>query len=81
MMTEREALRKWCPFTRVAMSAGAASNRAGSASAFADMTDETRCLASGCALWRWEYEVNRNPTSRGSCGMGANAMVVMAGSQ
>ena len=48
-MTEDQAKTKWCPFVRTGLTAGMAVNRH-----VADygVYDETRCIGSGCMMWR-----------------------------
>lgn len=55
MPSTAEAKKLWCPFSRVALSEGMAANRTASMGrgGYADIHDETRCLADGCAVWRW----------------------------
>jgi len=62
-MTEDEAKTKWCPMVRTGLTVGMAVNH------HVDMNpggqgvhDETRCIASGCMMWR-EYRGN------GWCGL------------
>lgn len=66
-MNESDALTKWCPFTRVALSEGLSANRTASmgTGGYADISDETRCLASECMAWRWADRSNR----AGYCGL------------
>jgi hypothetical protein len=54
-MSPEEAKTKWCPFSAVALTSGVAANRTASmgTGGYADLTDETRCLADGCMFWRW----------------------------
>ena len=54
-MTEDEAKKKWCPFVRTGLTAGMAVNRhvADSRGAIDGVFDETRCLGSGCMMWKW----------------------------
>jgi hypothetical protein len=58
VLTEDDAKTKWCPETRVAITAGMAANRTASMSedgrGYANIFEETRCLGSGCMLWRWQ---------------------------
>lgn len=48
-MTEAEAKTKWCPMVRTGLNAGMAVNHHVSG----DVHDETRCIASGCMMWRY----------------------------
>lgn len=71
-MTEDRAKEKWCPFSRVALDEGMAANRTASMGrgGYADIAEETRCLASGCMAWRWSTIVARAPIlSEGHCGL------------
>jgi hypothetical protein len=54
-MTAKEAKTKWCPFSRVALSEGMAANRTASMGkgGYADIAEETRCIASDCMAWQW----------------------------
>jgi hypothetical protein len=54
-MNEADARKKWCPFSRVALTEGMAANRTATMGSgdYADIKDETRCLASDCMAWRW----------------------------
>jgi len=50
-MTEEQAKTKWCPMVRVFMS-----TEEGAAAASVNSTqklEHTRCIASGCMMWRW----------------------------
>lgn len=56
MLTENEASKKWCPEIRTGLIHGIAVNH------HIDMEpkgqgvyDETRCIGSGCMMWRWKY--------------------------
>ncbi len=58
--TIEAAKTQWCPFSRVALTAGMNANRTagmpecGATSNtinYADITDETRCLGDRCAVW------------------------------
>jgi hypothetical protein len=53
-MTEDEAKTKWCPFVRTGLVAGMAVNRhvADAPGAIDGVHDETRCIGSGCMMWR-----------------------------
>jgi hypothetical protein len=48
-MTEQVAKTKWCPHAREWASSGANPNRHDNG----EPRDGCKCLASGCALWRW----------------------------
>ena len=66
-MTEEEAKTKWCPMVR-----GTYSNRYVSEIGF---SKDQACLASGCALWRWENTSFVKGTEEdkhlaGYCGLG-----------
>ena len=56
-MTSNEAKTKWCPFTRVALTAGMSANRTATMGrgGYADIEEETRCLGNACAAWHEEY--------------------------
>lgn len=65
-MTEEQAREKWCPFVRLAVDPKGpflASNRVESTADFLKVGEDTefnsRCLASDCMAWRWEYEYAR----------------------
>lgn len=64
-MTEDEAKTKWCPMVRTGLAAGMSVNRheADSPGSFDGVHDVTRCLGSGCMMWR-EYR------GKGWCGLG-----------
>jgi hypothetical protein len=74
--TEEEAKKKWCPMARVSMipngaSIALASNRDISLlvppNSFDPNTDVTKCLASGCMMWR---EISTLQTGHeGRCGL------------
>lgn len=58
ILTEDEAKKKWCPEVRTGLTAGMAVNHHvggvyGNKHA-GDVHDETRCIASGCMMWRWK---------------------------
>ncbi len=77
VLTEDEAKKRWCPYTRVALSEGMAANRSGakdcgldpSGVGYANIYEETRCLGSGCMMWEWEKQLHRSPAPRGFCGL------------
>ncbi|MFA5951510.1 MAG: hypothetical protein WC807_14620 [Hyphomicrobium sp.] len=48
--TEEEAKTKWCPETRTGLTAGMAVNH----HVGGDVHEETRCIGSGCMMWRWK---------------------------
>ena len=56
MLTEEEAMKKWCPYTKPY-------NNEIPGQEF----DETRCLASNCMFWRWSHQVT-NDLPSGFCG-------------
>jgi hypothetical protein len=62
-----DARKLWCPFTRVALVEGMSANRTASMGrgGYADISEETRCLANDCMLWRWHGLV----PPHGECGM------------
>jgi hypothetical protein len=77
LLTETEAKKRWCPFSRVALSMGMAANRSGAKSAgldphdrnFANVFNETRCLGSGCMVWE-PLGLDASATERrGRCGL------------
>lgn len=53
IVTEEDAKTKWCPFTRVALVTSPNRTASMGTGGYADITKETRCLASGCMMWRW----------------------------
>jgi hypothetical protein len=56
-MTEAEAKQKWCPFARVGIltvNGGVTVNRPiGVPSERSEVSEGTRCIASGCMAWEW----------------------------
>jgi len=68
-MTQDEAKKRWCPFTRVALRQGLSANRTASKGGYADIADETRCVASGCMAWQWTGHNAPNGESEGYCGL------------
>lgn len=71
-LTEQEAATKWCPFRRVALSAGLAANWTGNMNpdgkGHGNIYPDTRCLGAGCMAWRSEPVLNYDP-GRGRCGL------------
>jgi hypothetical protein len=70
-LTEKQAKRKWCPFTRVIHTAGDVplpANR------FSDgqRATATRCIASDCMMWRW----TGSAPERGYCGLAGRPEVL-----
>lgn len=64
-MTEDEAKKKWCPMVRTGLTAGMAVNQ----HCNGDVDSETRCIASTCMMWRWEYGASARPNDHGWCGL------------
>jgi hypothetical protein len=70
-MTEDDAKTKWCPFTRMGLNAGAggvAVNRSlepvdepSRRDAPYSVYDETRCIGSGCMMWRTKWKWVNHP--------------------
>jgi hypothetical protein len=67
IVTEEQAKLMWCPDSSVAMVAGMAANRTAAmgTGGYADITNETRCIASDCMAWR---ESHGEGPARGYCG-------------
>lgn len=66
-MTEAEAREKWCPMARVtSMTHGSSGVNRGTAGR--DDVRDTRCLASGCALWTWVGK-EQGKERQGRCGL------------
>jgi hypothetical protein len=65
MHTEAEARELWCPMHRdlFIVDEGAAA-----------VNDNTKCIASRCAMWRWEYPTERASESKGYCGLAGRPM-------
>lgn len=66
MLTENSAMKKWCPFARVADGRGASINRD-----WDGLEGEQWCIGSRCMAWRWED----NRYERGYCGMAGKPVV------
>lgn len=64
IVTEEEAKTKWCPEVRTGLTAGMAVNHHISG----DVHDETRCIASGCMMWRWLHHPGDSEKPAGFCG-------------
>lgn len=67
-MTEDEAKKKWCPFSRILLengTVGAAVNR------YEGVPEAARCLGSACMAWRWSRQrpINTDQLSSGYCGL------------
>lgn len=61
-MTEQEAKKNWCPFSRVAngLSSTASGGTVGysvfnRATELGEVPNNSMCFASGCMAWRWHY--------------------------
>lgn len=74
-MREADAKKLWCPFVRTGLTAGMAVNRhvMDKEGAIDGVHDETRCIASGCMMWR-HFDIDdatRGTASRhgGYCGL------------
>lgn len=63
-MTEQEAKRRWCPFSRV-NSGETSYNRYNEIDPKFSGPIGTACLASGCMAWRWHSFERRD----GFCGL------------
>lgn len=64
ILMEKQAKRKWCPFTRVIHSAGdvpVAANRFSNG----QRSNASQCIGSACMAWRW---IGSAP-ERGFCGL------------
>jgi hypothetical protein len=73
VLTEEEAKLRWCPEARVAMTAGMAANRTAFGKGYANIFEETRCLGSGCMLWRWQSLFrDGNSEATGFCGLSSH---------
>lgn len=59
-MTEEEAHTKWCPMARPVLN---------EQTTMASVRDDTRCIASGCMMWRWTPIGRRQQTNLGYCGL------------
>lgn len=71
ILTEEEAKKKWCPEIRTGLVHGMSVNhhvdmRPGGAG----VHDESRCIGSGCMMWRWHYDglSDYPPDTKGFCG-------------
>ena len=87
MHTEEQARKLWCPMARGIMDSGGNRMAFGAsgeependdcaAQYEAEMADLYPCLASGCAMWRWETERNEALETidwRGQCGLAGKA--------
>jgi hypothetical protein len=64
-MTEDHAKTLWCPMVRTGLTAGMSVNRhvADAPGAMDGVHDETRCIASGCMMWRYRRKED------GYCGL------------
>lgn len=83
MHTEEQALKLWCPMVRVHLPVNAVANRVSDASLrisdardreyFNQQKEDCNCIASKCAMWRWDgYKpVNggANDEAHGHCGL------------
>lgn len=52
LLTEEQAKEKWCPMVRTGLTAGMAVNHHVAGEGREGVHDETRCIASGCMMWR-----------------------------
>lgn len=76
-ITEDEAKTKWCPMARVILDYSVQPDTQAVASANRGEADETdqiftgsRCIGSGCMMWRSEVgPASRRATGRGFCGL------------
>lgn len=76
-MTEEEARKRWCPFSRPVMPrAEDCGFQPGNRTEDNQIWSANRCIASECMAWRWQYrdEVTGEPQAmgqlRGYCGLG-----------
>jgi hypothetical protein len=60
IVTEDKARTLWCPMARLIVDSDGSYNRCEVGDSFADarlfVPPSCRCLASGCAMWRWHSE-------------------------
>jgi hypothetical protein len=81
-MTEDEAKTKWCPMVRTGLVAGMAVNHhIGTVNGphAGDVHDETRCIGSGCMMWRFVAVSSQTIVrgadkirNKGYCGLAGN---------
>lgn len=69
-MTEDEAKTKWCPMIRHAIS----DNASGGIAVNVCEDKHTRCIASGCAMWKWTDKRTKDgygndKAMEGQCGL------------
>jgi hypothetical protein len=75
-MDEATAKTKWCPFKRVALSAGMSANWSGNMApgsvGYGNIHDETRCIGSECMVWRYRTSKDTFPSLArpGYCSLG-----------
>lgn len=76
-MKAEDAKKLWCPFARAALVAGMAANRTSSMGrgGYADIADETRCLAEGCMAWR-PFAGPQYRADEGCCGLANGSLIV-----
>ena len=90
LMTEKEALSRWCPMVRVAAMTDEASgvvpggqsvfNRLQAGKDKMATPTSAACLGSKCAMWRWTNEDGR-PNGLGYCGLAGMPPQVLAGTR
>ena len=72
-MTEDEAKTKWCPMIRFAGAGNPVNGGVWSTNRGDDPGDigATKCLASGCMMWRWTFidEALTDSKTHGYCGL------------
>jgi hypothetical protein len=84
-VTEEEAKTKWCPMIRSGHVAGMAINSyvEMQKGAIDSWYEQTRCIASGCMMWRSRLEIvanTRDLYKEGYCGLAGSAESPIRGS-
>lgn len=73
IVTEAQARELWCPFSRVVFPGPVVANRVSwtltKSAMRAEQVAATKCLGSGCMVWRWRRYVEANEGVRGFCGL------------
>jgi hypothetical protein len=73
MVTEDEAIKKWCPMARV-FTLGVTRSWQKEPQMKDDVVSVSHCISSGCMMWRWQIKNARE--SYGFCGLAGSAGLV-----